>query len=564
MRRPPTARCHKSKFNQMPFTHIEIEERKSKSLALLFFSLFCLYTGSVLFLVWGVKVLAGLPPLALPEIVVIFEASLIFGVLHWWFATRNIFQHIVKAIGTRPADPGDLYHAKLINIVDEVSVAMGGRKIQAYVIPTPAVNACAFADLAGSAAIAVTEGALAVLSRAQLESVVGHEAAHIASGDSLTGSVFCALFALHEEALKWFRRMINLDELGDESLRARVRMGSVVLFILAVLWVTSVARRMGEMFISREKEYRADSIAVRLTRDPLSLAEALEIMSRRWRGAGARGDSFSSIFITDTGIERLSEREGVLANLFSTHPPTGKRIKLLLGMAHLDAARFEQGVPALLNRKQARTLPAPVAVEEDLARWMMWDGGRWAGPFGTGQIADDAHLMPDSWIKRMGEGRVKPAYEDPQLLEMLNGRYGKLGEPRSGISCPKCRISLNTVCYEGAPMQRCPACGGFYADLDLMSRLFSRQEYDFPEPVKRLGDSLLAIKDQIRVREEFYSAPRPAIPWACPACGGTVVLKFYSEVYLVEVEQCRNCRLTWFDSQELELLQYLFEIIFKE
>ncbi len=543
----------------MPFTHIEIEGRKSKSLALLFFSLFCLYTGSVIFLVWGVKALAGLSPLAVPEVVVIFEASFIFGVLHWWFATRDIFQRIVEAIGTHLADPADVYHAKLINIVDEVSVALGGRKIQAYVIPTPAVNACAFADTAGSAAIAVTEGMLAVLSRAQLEAVVGHEAAHIASGDSLTGSVFCALFALHEEALKWFRRMSNLDGSGDESLRVRVRVGSVALFILAVLWATSVVKKMGEMFISREKEYRADSIAVRLTRDPLSLAEALEIMSRRWRGAGARGDSFSSIFIMDTGIERLSEREGMLASLFSTHPPTGKRIDLLLGMAHLDATRFEQGVSALLNRKPARTLPAPIAVEEDSARWMTWDDGRWAGPFGAGQITDGARLMPDSWIKKIGEERVKPAYEDPQLLGMINGRYGKSGEPRSAMACPKCRISLNMVRYEGAPMQRCPACGGFYADLDLVSRVFSRQEYDFPEPVKRLGKSLLAFVDQIRVREEFYSAPRPAIPWACPACGGTVVLKFYSEVYLVEVEQCRNCRLTWFDSQELELLQYLFE-----
>ncbi len=62
--------------------------------------------------------------------------------------------------------------------------------------------ACAIADGTGRAALVVTEGLLARLTRAQLEAVVGHEAAHIASGDSVATGVFCSLFALHEETLK--------------------------------------------------------------------------------------------------------------------------------------------------------------------------------------------------------------------------------------------------------------------------------------------------------------------------------------------------------------------------
>ena len=35
--------------------------------------------------------------------------------------------------------------------------------------------------------------------------------------------------------------------------------------------------------------------------------------------------------------------------------------------------------------------------------------------------------------------------------------------------------------------------------------------------------------------------------------------KFYSLAYLVEVEQCWACGLTWLDRGELELIQYLYE-----
>jgi Zn-finger nucleic acid-binding protein len=38
-----------------------------------------------------------------------------------------------------------------------------------------------------------------------------------------------------------------------------------------------------------------------------------------------------------------------------------------------------------------------------------------------------------------------------------------------------------------------------------------------------------------------------------------VVRKFFTNAYLVEVDQCWTCGLAWFDKDELELLQYLYE-----
>lgn len=550
----------------MPFTHVEIEERKTRSLALLFLFLIVLYAGSLVLLIGGVKVFLELNTYPAPfrvspaplEIALILGLSIAFGIAHWLRSTRGLFQRIVEALGARRADPHDTYHAKLLNVVGEVSVATGGRRIQTYVIPSPAMNACAFASPDGLAAIAVTEGALATLNRAQLESVVGHEAAHIASGDSLTTSVLCALFALHEEALKRLRQIAGME--GREGAHVlRGRMGLVILFIIGVLWLTRLARRIGEMFISREKEYRADAVAVRLTRNPLGLAEALRVLSRKWRGVGMRGESLSSIFIMDPGVESFSEREGWLADLFSTHPPTGRRIALLLGMAHHDPARFDEEMAASRSRRPARGLPAPAAIDDFSGQWSVWTPGGWTGPFGIREMAKEGHLVPESWVQRTGEGRAMPAYEDPLLLEALRTRYSDSSAIPTGAACPRCRIPLAAVRYEGAPLQRCPACRGCFVDSTQTAKIFSRQEYDFPEEVRRLGESLLSIRQQVDLRKRFYSTPRPPIPWSCHRCGGTVVREFFNPAYLVQVERCRACGLTWLDPQELELLQYLFE-----
>ncbi len=136
-------------------------------------------------------------------------------------STDQLVERVLTAVLARPIDPEDVYHMRLKNIIEEVSVATGGsHQIEAYVMPTPAMNACAIADFSGRAAIAVTEGLLARLTRAQLEAVIGHEAAHVASGDSLTKSVFCGLFGLHEEALKRLSGLFS-GRAGTSILRGR-------------------------------------------------------------------------------------------------------------------------------------------------------------------------------------------------------------------------------------------------------------------------------------------------------------------------------------------------------
>lgn len=549
----------------MPFTHVEVEERTSAQIAILFVSLLVLYSGSLLVLLWvgkcalavnDVGISSGSVRLALEDVVVVFACSLGFGAVHWSVSSHRLFERVLEALAARPTDPEDTYHATFVHIVQEVSVATGGRSIQAYVISTPAVNACSFADFSGRAAIAVTEGALAVLTREQLESVIGHEAAHIVRGDSLITSALCGLFALHEEALKRLHRLFDAEG-GGRAMRGRGAL--IVLAVMMVLWLTTLAKKIGEMCLSREKEYRADAVAIRLTRNPLSLAEALYTISTRWRGVGMAGESLSSLFIMDTGIERLSEREGVLAELFSTHPPTDRRLALLLGMAHLDPSRFEEEMLARLARPRERILPAPVRMESPPAQWMVWADQRWIGPVGLAEVTPMAALAPDTWVRRVDSDDVKLAHQDPQLLAVLRKRYAGAGPTPAEGECPRCHVGLVTMRYEGAPISTCPACSGCFVDADTITRVFARQEYDFPEAIKRRGDALLSATGYAQARQAFRAMPRVSVNRACPRCNASVVRKFYTEAYPVEVEQCWSCGCTWLDHDALELLQYLYE-----
>jgi heat shock protein HtpX len=558
----------------MPFTHVEIEERTSRTITLLFLFLIVLYAVSLVALVGGIKFFLGveradgqgwerhlLTPMELAQV---FAASLAFGGLHWVFSTHRLFERVLTAVGGRPLDARDRYHAMLSNIVQEVSIATGGRSIESYVLQTPAVNACAWTDFTGRAAIAVTEGALARLNRAQLESVIGHEAAHVVSGESLTTSVFCGLFALHEEALK---RLANLlDSRDDARGKTGGRLGAMVFFAWAVLQATVGMKKLCEMLISREKEYRADAVAVRLTRNPLALAEALSILSSRWRGVGTRGESLSSIFIMDPGVESFSEREGFFAEWFSTHPPTERRIGLLLGMAHLDPERFSEQMSATLRRSPPRALPAPVRMDQqrppvdgESPRWMVWEQGQWIGPFGLAELEGTKPLTPDSWTRRIGEEVTRPAHQDALLLDALRRRYAKPAEAPHRTECPRCRLGLVAILYEGTPIDECPACHGCYVDPDIMAKLFCRQEYDVPESVKRLGETLLSEQGSALARQHLRAKRQLSAHRSCPRCGASVLRKYYTDAYPVEVEQCWECGLAWLDHQERELLQYLYE-----
>ncbi len=538
----------------MPFSFIDIEQEKSRIIGLLFVFIVFFYflTAFLVLLVLDNTVLApyaaersfGLffPPMShiLAAIVIAFLA----GYIHWTVSTSNLIEKMSLTIGAAPVDTKDTYHQYLKNIIDEVSVAIGGRPLEALVISSASMNAFALEDFQGRAVIGVTEGLLSRLSRAQIEAVVGHEAGHIISGDCLSTTVTCALAEIYEA---------SLSKIGSGLRGSRGKSGGLLVLLFLVIGFMSFLSKLIRYFISRQREYRADAIGVRLTRDPLSLAEALKLISTGWRGEGAPEARLQSIFIVNPAFDSLDESEGQFADMFSTHPPISKRIAVLTNMAHVDDKTLEDN---LKNFKRVSPVATAEVLEDSEAvapKWFVFIGQEWSGPFGLEDLMKVKDFKPDAWVRQESETTVRHAFEEEALLQLFK-KEGK----EAGFNCPHCKTPLQELSYEGVPVKKCSFCGGVFAEQSKISRILIRRDKSFPEDTVRLAEVV------IKEKEKFASgATRMKLnnPWIldCPACGRKMRRQFFVYSYPVEIDRCIYCEGAWFDRQELEILQYLYE-----
>jgi heat shock protein HtpX len=576
----------------MPYSFTQIEKDKSKTIGFVFVFLIVFYFAVfwVLLLLlknfFSYEVLA--PELAknfsyphpsprefsiiffsLKENLVIFVVACMAGWLHWVVSVHSMVADVLRFLRAEDLNPKDSHHNVLQNLIEEVMVATGNQKqIRGVVVPTMAMNAFALSDFKGNNIIGVTEGMLARLTRDQLSAVVAHEAAHIMTEDGLSTSVITSLSELYSGLLRAFdfsvhqwpssRRRYSYgrkDGNRDFSLEGRI-----ILFIALVYFILCFTRFMGMLlraFISREREYRADAIAVRLTRNPLALAEALYAITHYWHGDSLASEELEAIFIVNPQFSALENREGMVADLFSTHPPINKRIGLLLEMAHADISVIEKNLERQMN-KSKEPVPQLSTSAYELARpsqWLVNHDGHWEGPFNVAQLGMLKWLEPGTWVKRLGEDNVKTAQEDQELISFIKeeefNRHTALG-------CPRCHVPLNKLSYESLEVDRCPFCHGTLVKQSDVERLIIRQEVAFDEHIQEIAKRI--EQETIFLAHKKISM-HPDKLLICPVCNPPrkMLKRFYTEVYRVEVDYCIQCQNVWFDRDELEVLQCMIE-----
>lgn len=482
--------------------------------------------------------------------------AVIASAIHWYYSNTKVVGRILSLLGAQYPDRYDKYHYTFQNVVDEIETSAGGLKVERYILPTGAMNAFALADLNGRKAVGITEGLLSRLTRSELQSVVAHEMSHIVSNDCLQTTIVCALFGIYSEALAQFNRVLSKSEplpptvFTRETQRNVVALGLLTVPALFLLFITNIFAQLLNMFISREKEYRADASAVKFTRNPLSLASALYKIGTHWRGAGFGGEYLSPIFILSPEFSQLDEQESVLATLFSTHPPLLKRLQIILNLAHADLTHITQH---LSTRKGLKT---ETGMKKPALKFLAQHDNQWKGPFTILQLQSLDWLQPQAKLRIVGTDETISAIEIPAL----NYFFQKRNEPMWKIKrlCPDCRQWLIVQEYEGLYVWRCAFCNGILAEQDRLPRIFVRKERGFSEQVIRLATILM--KDAQRKHPRFNLLLDMSHPRRCPKCGKNMVHKFYSYVYHVEIDECQVCGLAWFDADELEILQCLIEM----
>ncbi|OGX41418.1 MAG: hypothetical protein A3G91_01645 [Omnitrophica WOR_2 bacterium RIFCSPLOWO2_12_FULL_50_9] len=536
----------------MPYSFVKIEEDKTRTIGFVFLFLILFYFASfglVAFLVknfflheYSYSESISLSPLGLGDLLIVSGVAFLAGYGHWVYSIHGLIPKILGVLKAGVLDSTDTYHQMFQNIIDEVSVATGGRKMEGIIIPTMAMNAFALADFEGKAVIGVTEGLLARLTRAQIEAVVGHEVAHILKGDCLATTVTSSLFALYSSLLKGCEVLLRAR---------RSRSNGFFILIYILLLITRGISYLMHMLISRQREYRADAIAVRLTRDPLSLAEALYTIAYRWRGASLPAQELEAIFIINPQFSNMDEGEGIFSELFSTHPPVEKRLEVLMNMAHADVKSLREGV-ASTERRPRVSSPETAAA---LSQWMVNKDGKWEGPFDFAAMAASDWLRPEMWVERVGGSNVTMAYEDQDIRDIVNKKAGAAGL----YHCPRCRTFLGKMMYEGVEINKCSFCQGVLVSENDISKIIIRQEVGFSERIAKIAEGL---KKQGPVGKEAKINRDPKTLLSCPQCRQEkirMMRMFYTEAYRVEVDKCLYCGLTWFDRDELEVLQCLIE-----
>jgi heat shock protein HtpX len=86
--------------------------------------------------------------------------------------------------------------------------------------------------------------------------------------------------------------------------------------------------------VSRQREYLADASGAELTRNPLGLAGALRKLAAATEQTRRVARGTAHLCITDPLERRLNEKEGLVADLFATHPPIEDRIARLEAMGY--------------------------------------------------------------------------------------------------------------------------------------------------------------------------------------------------------------------------------------
>ena len=282
---------------------------------------------ALLALYWGASVQ---PPRELLAGVALLVGGGILAVSAWriW-QLRDGGAAVAYLLGARYVEPGNCSPAerRLLNVIEEMAIASGVAVPPVYCLQREeAINALVAGYSPNEAVIIVTRGALARLSRDELQGVMGHEFSHILNGDMALNVRLVGLLAGLEWLVDAGENMVFQVGKEFQSKEREERGGEALLAVLGALvafigFPGALAADAIKAAISRERELLADAASVQFTRNPEAIAGALDsILALRAHTAvsALHCELFSHMFFA----QALGRWWG-----FPTHPPLETRIR---------------------------------------------------------------------------------------------------------------------------------------------------------------------------------------------------------------------------------------------
>jgi heat shock protein HtpX len=241
--------------------------------------------------------------------VVGFMMAVVMNFASYWFSDKIV----LRMYSATEVGAGH----RLYEIVRQLAARAGLPQPRCYVIPQDSPNAFATGRNPEHSAVAATEGILRVLNDDELAGVLAHELAHVKHRDILTSSVAATLAA----AIMMLARFGMFFGGG----RSDDREGGNPFVFLVTLILAPIAAMLIQAAISRSREYDADAGGAAIAGTPHGLVSALRKIETASRAVPLDANPATAHMF----IVKPFTLSG-LTGLFSTHPPTDKRIAALL------------------------------------------------------------------------------------------------------------------------------------------------------------------------------------------------------------------------------------------
>lgn len=240
---------------------------------------------------------------------VMLAFSLISNVLLYWYSDKLV----IAQYDARPVDAGSA--PQLYGIVQNLARRAQLPMPRVYVVDTALPNAFATGRNPEHAAVCVTTGLMEMLTPREVAGVLGHEMSHVKHNDILISTIAAGMAGIISVMARfafWFG--------GDRDDRWNNPLAGILMLVL-----TPLAAAVIQLAISRTREYMADFTGGQLSGDPDALADALEKIEgyARTRTMPRATEATAHMFI----ISPFSAKDAQA--IFSTHPPTEKRIERL-------------------------------------------------------------------------------------------------------------------------------------------------------------------------------------------------------------------------------------------
>lgn len=254
-----------------------------------------------------------------------------------WFAIAYLFnaQMVQYATGAHALERKE--NPRIYNMVENLCMSCGMPMPKVNIIEDPQLNAFASGINQKSYTVTLTRGIIDYLDDDELKGVIAHELTHIRNRDTkvlIISIVFVGILSTLLTLLtRGVLRMFLWGNIGSSRRSNNKGNGGVAIIVIVIVAIICAAiayflTLLTRFAISRKREFMADAGSAELTRNPRALASALRKIAAAPGLGHVDREDIAQLYIihpkkfTESFFDKLQ-------SLFSTHPSTEERIRIL-------------------------------------------------------------------------------------------------------------------------------------------------------------------------------------------------------------------------------------------